>query len=133
MMDRAKRSRVSSSEVAFNRVVLRKRDLNGLSQDEQQLVAASLIIQNEIGILLSCARMAYPRSHGQSDSLLKARSSQTFFFLIMLAGKLNEAWALLAKQHIGRPHFERLNLTLGGPARRALDFRDTLLNSEPGA
>jgi hypothetical protein len=106
--------------VEVKRIRLRKGSLDALLPEEQQLVAAALVVKNDISILLCCALMALPRSSDSTDPVYKARSSQTLFLLLLLAGKLYEAWVLLEKALRGRPHFERMRSRLDGPGRRAL-------------
>jgi hypothetical protein len=87
---------------------------------EQQLVAAACVIQNDIGTLLSCAALSSPPKQGGSSLVTQARASQEMFFLLLLAGKLNEAWALLDKTFLRAPEFVSFRPRLTGPARRAL-------------
>jgi hypothetical protein len=103
--------------VSVATVSFRKSDLSHLTRDEQRLFTAAMVILNETNILMGCVLATYPEVAAPRHVIDKARTSQTVFFLQLLAGKLSEAWRALRTDTA----LQQRRVALNAKARAAYD------------
>jgi hypothetical protein len=102
------------------RVVLRKNDLVGLSEEEQTIVVSAMLILNEINTLMTSALFSYPAENEPNDVVKKAQLNQALFFMALLAGKLNEAWKAVSSGILGSRAFAERECVLSAQTKAAL-------------
>jgi hypothetical protein len=118
-----------SQAVEVLRAVVPKKDLEALSGEYRFLLGSSMLVQNELGILLTQILLSLPLRRGSEDMVSKAQTNQVLVFLRLLAGLCWEAWTLVDKHHRKCQAFRHVLVLLESPARRALKKLEADLGS----
>jgi hypothetical protein len=103
-----------------HRTVLTKRDLLALTSEEQLLAVSAMLILNEVNTLLAAVLMSVPSKEEPNETIKEAQHCQALFYMTLLAGKVNEAWATVSSSILESPAYRQRVNVLTSPTREAI-------------